>query len=173
MHAPPSSIIDHHDIFQSHPSHFPFWSFPFEKLKNSKRFQKKMHRVYRVTRKHSAYLNSVSNELRSNTDYSKLDASGMDLWDEGLRVLTLFLRSNAGNVREIDVSNCGVTTLGVSYLLDSLLTNSKIQRVFLSFNHIDERGVRMIRDFQKRRCHDEPIITTTTTKNLPQTTPRR
>jgi hypothetical protein len=107
--------------------------------------------MYRIIRNDNTYLQSVSNTLRCSSIDKTLNVSGVDVWDEGFRILTLFLRSDLSSIREIRASRCGLTNLGVSYLLDSLLTNSTVRYVCLSCNHIDDCGARMIREFNSRR----------------------
>ena len=70
---------------------------------------------------------------------TELDLSRNFIGDDGAEILTRHLGDNS--LKELNLENCGFTSIGCSMLSDLILTNKSIKHLDLSTNFIGDQGI--------------------------------
>ncbi|KAL9644441.1 hypothetical protein ABK040_016568 [Willaertia magna] len=73
----------------------------------------------------------LANLIRENKSLKKIDLSDNQIGDSGIEILMTPIQQSQSNIAKLDLSNTGVTKVGVQTILKTLELNKNIKRIFL------------------------------------------
>jgi len=95
-------------------------------------------------------LRDVSTKMRHNRTTRTLTFDHVDMWDEGLRIVSEFLIYN-DTLAKMSLKHCNLTSSGIGFLLGALRNNGSVEEIDVSGNNICERGAHAVLDFVQKR----------------------